>query len=48
MPECGEGQTPNNERAAKTVLNCFLPDGQASDARVASRKRMKRLLTYLN
>ena len=26
MPECGEGQAPNNERETKTILNCFLPD----------------------
>ena len=26
MLACSEGQTPNNERETKTILNCFLPN----------------------
>ena len=26
MPVCGKGQTPNNKRETKTILNCFLPE----------------------
>ena len=26
MPICSEGQTPNNQRETKTILNCFSPD----------------------
>ena len=26
MPVCGKGQTPNNERETKTILDCFSPD----------------------
>ena len=65
MPGCGKGQTQNNERETKTILNVLFAGLDllrihalvekrhgynrqgclTSEARVASRKRRKRLLT---